>query len=113
MKASLDQLLRHLPGPVTADWPGGEPFTEAMRHGTMSVEVFAPRGRDAQTPHEQDELYFVVSGTADFEVDGKKGPVKVGDVLFVAARVPHHFEAMSADFVTWVVFWGPEGGEKA
>ena len=35
-----------------------------------------------------------------------------GDALFVAADDPHHFEAMSDDFVTWVVFWGPKGGER-
>lgn len=40
------------------------------------------------------------------------GPVRTGDALFVAAHVPHHFEGMSEDFVTWVVFWGPKGGEK-
>jgi uncharacterized RmlC-like cupin family protein len=39
-------------------------------------------------------------------------PVQTGDALFVAAHVPHHFERMSEDFVTWVVFWGPTGGEK-
>ena len=79
----------------------------------MSVEVFAPRGKDTQAPHEQDELYFVISGQADFEVAGKMGPVKTGDALFVGAHVRHHFERMSEDFVTWVVFWGPNGGEKA
>jgi hypothetical protein len=30
---------------------------------------------------------------------------------FVAAGVPHRFESFSDDFATWVVFWGPRGGE--
>lgn len=113
MKASLKELLARLPGPKTAAWPDGEPFTEALRHGSMSVEVFAPRGRDTQTPHSQDELYFVVSGTALFEHAGRRAAVTAGDVLFVPASDRHHFEEMSADFVTWVVFWGPQGGEQA
>lgn len=113
MKASLKELLARLPGPKTAAWPDGEPFTEALRHGSMSVEVFAPRGRDTQTPHSQDELYFVVSGTALFEHAGWRAAVAAGDVLFVPASDRHHFEEMSADFVTWVVFWGPQGGEQA
>ena len=25
---------------------------------------------------------------------------------------PHRFEAFSEDFATWVVFWGPPGGEQ-
>ncbi|MDE1174568.1 MAG: cupin domain-containing protein [Parvibaculaceae bacterium] len=113
MKASLADLLSQLPGPVTAEWPGGEPFAGAMSHGSMSVEVFAPRGEDRQGPHEQDELYFIVTGRADFEHEGRRRAVIPGDVLFVPAGDPHRFHAMSDDFATWVVFWGPEGGEKA
>jgi len=66
MKASLGDLLARLPGPRTEKWPDGEPFVTAFGHGTMSVEVFAPRGIDNQQPHRQDELYFVMSGQADF-----------------------------------------------
>ena len=36
-----------------------------------------------------------------------------GDVIFVEAGVPHRFEGYGEDFATWVVFWGPEGGEAA
>jgi quercetin dioxygenase-like cupin family protein len=35
-----------------------------------------------------------------------------GDALFVAAGRPHRFENFSDDFVVWVVFYGPEGGES-
>ena len=113
MKASLADLLEKLPGARTKDWPTGEPFTEALRHGTMSVEVFAPRGSDNQQPHEQDELYFVAAGHADFIHEGRRMSVRAGDVLFVPARDRHRFEEISDDFVTWVVFWGPKGGERA
>jgi mannose-6-phosphate isomerase-like protein (cupin superfamily) len=47
-----------------------------------------------------------VNGDARFRF----GP---GDVLFVPAGVEHRFEDFSDDFVTWVVFYGPEGGEAA
>ena len=70
MRCNLQEMLGRLPGPQTAEWPGGEPFVEGIRHGSLLVEVFAPRGEDTQTPHEQDELYIVVSGTASFEVRG-------------------------------------------
>ena len=112
MKASLGDLLAQLPGARTKKWPEGEPFTSAFGHGTMSVEVFAPRGDDNQQPHDQDELYFVMSGHAEFVREGRRSPVAPGDVLFVPARERHHFEAMSEKFVTWVVFWGPGGGER-
>jgi mannose-6-phosphate isomerase-like protein (cupin superfamily) len=111
VRVSLKDLLARVPGPATADWPDGEPFADAMAHGSMSVEVFAPRGTDYQQPHDQDELYFVVSGTALFHHESEVIPVASGDCLFVAAGDRHHFKMMSEDFVTWVVFWGPKGGE--
>jgi hypothetical protein len=30
----------------------------------------------------------------------------------VAAGVQHRFEEFSDDFATWVIFYGPEGGEQ-
>ena len=111
MRVSLDDGLKRLPLPATEQWPGGHPAAELMAHGTMALEIFAPRGEDHQTPHAQDELYIVAAGTADFTSDGETGPVKAGDALFVRAGVLHRFSRMSSDFVTWVVFWGPDGGE--
>lgn len=87
------------------------PFVEALRHGTMSVELFAPRGADTQMPHDQDELYFVNRGSAQFDRDGNLREVVAGDVLFVPAGMKHRFVEFSEDFETWVVFWGPKGGE--
>lgn len=103
--------------PETHSWcqdgilAGGEPFADALRHGTMSVEVFAPRGKDTQAPHDQDERYFVVSGKAQFICGGNEVMAKNGDVLFVPAYAKHRFLDMTEDFVPRVVFWGPRGGE--
>ncbi len=36
-----------------------------------------------------------------------------GDVLFVPAKVAHRFEDFSNGFATWVMFYGPSGGETA
>jgi mannose-6-phosphate isomerase-like protein (cupin superfamily) len=112
MKARLSELLGRLPGPVTPQWPGGERFTRALAHGSMSVELYAPEGHDPQTPHRQDELYFVQAGSGTFDLDGRKWAFEAGDCFFVPAGVPHRFEDFTADFATWVVFWGPDGGER-
>lgn len=112
MKASWDDFHRKIPGPPTASWPEGAPFVEVLRHGTMSVEIFAPRGKDCQTPHDQDELYIVKTGSAEFLLADRRYAVSAGDVLFVPAKALHRFEQMSDDFLTWVVFWGPAGGER-
>ena len=90
----------------------GALFTQLMQHGTMTVEYYAPQGADLQTPHRQDELYVIASGTGTFFRDGVRVPFAQGDVLFVPAGMEHRFEQFSADFATWVIFYGPDGGEQ-
>jgi mannose-6-phosphate isomerase-like protein (cupin superfamily) len=111
-KITAAEALPRLPGPKTADWPDGEFFVTLMAHGTMSVEYYAPRGSDPQTPHEQDELYFIHTGRGEFRIGTERFDFSPGDCFFVPARMDHCFESFSPDFATWVVFWGPPGGEK-
>ena len=114
MKTSLDQILACIPGAPTAKWPQGDRYATALAHGSMSVGLYMPVGRDPQTPHSQDEIYIVRSGSAEFSESGeRRRACNTGDVLFVAAGVEHRFENLSADFSAWVVFWGPKGGEQA
>jgi mannose-6-phosphate isomerase-like protein (cupin superfamily) len=82
-----------------------------FRHGTLLVKYYAPRGRDTQTPHAQDELYVVARGSAVFFDGTARRRCERGDLLFAAAGVAHRFEDLSEDFGVWVMFYGPEGGE--
>ncbi|HKW15329.1 MAG TPA: cupin domain-containing protein [Candidatus Krumholzibacteria bacterium] len=90
--------------------PGGLPFVELLRRGSLSVELFAPRGVDTQKPHTQDELYIVAQGHGEFVNGPRRHPFGPGDVMFVPAGVVHRFEKFSDDFLVWVVFCGPQGG---
>ncbi|MBM3567254.1 MAG: cupin domain-containing protein [Alphaproteobacteria bacterium] len=84
-----------------------------MRHGTMVLRYYAPKGGvDLQTPHEQDEVYIVASGTGWFVNGVNRVPFAPGDVLFAPAGAVHRFEEFTSDFATWVVFYGPKGGEQ-
>ncbi len=76
--------------------------------GTPDIEVryYAPKGADNQTPHDQDELYFVISGSGTFERGAEKVAFAAGDVLFAAAHEPHRFSNFSDNFATWVLFYG-------
>lgn len=91
--------------------PGQLRFATLFQRGSLSVEIYAPQGRDEQQPHRQDELYVIISGTGTFLNDGDRRPFGPGDVLFVPAGVEHRFEEFSEDFQTWVIFYGPDGGE--
>jgi len=113
LKASSSELLKCLPRPASKRWPEGEHFIEAFAHGSLVVELYAPPGRDSQSPHDRDEVYFVISGSGEFVLAGERSPFAGGDALFVPAGVEHRFENYSPDFATWVVFYGPRGGEGA
>jgi mannose-6-phosphate isomerase-like protein (cupin superfamily) len=83
-----------------------------MDQGTMRLLLYRPLHEDPQTPHRRDEIYIVEGGTAEFRRDQETVPVAAGDVFFVPAGMNHRFETFSPDFSTWVVFWGPDGGEN-
>jgi mannose-6-phosphate isomerase-like protein (cupin superfamily) len=85
-------------------------YVELWKRGDVSLEFYAPRGLDPQTPHDRDEVYVIVSGSGIFVRDKERAPFEPGDFLFVAAYVPHRFEDFTEDFTTWVVFFGPPGG---
>ena len=95
----------------TLPLPPGNLAAPILAHGSMIVEHYAPRGIDTQRPHTRDELYVVIAGTGSFVNGDDRHPFAPGDVIFVPAGVVHRFEDFSADFATWVIFYGPEGGE--
>ena len=107
MRLTVAEMLARLPGPQ------GERFALGFRHGTLEIELYAPRGHDPQQPHRRDEVYVVVSGSGTFFHAGERMPFGPGDLLFVPAGAEHRFEDFTADFAAWVMFYGPDGGEDA
>ena len=104
-RLTVSDALRRLPGPA------GERYVELFQHGTLSVELYAPRGTDPQTPHTRDEVYVIVTGSGEFVNGGTRERFGPGDLLFVPAHVEHRFERFTDDLAMWVIFYGPEGGE--
>jgi mannose-6-phosphate isomerase-like protein (cupin superfamily) len=102
---TVAEAIAQLPGPK------GERFVELFRHGSLSVELYAPRGVDPQGPHTRDEVYAVVRGNGWFRNGDDRHRFGPGDVLFVPAGVVHRFEEFTDDMMVWVFFYGPEGGE--
>ena len=95
----------------TAPLQPGRASALLLEHGSLEVRYYSPRGVDPQSPHTRDELYVIASGRGWFVRGQERVPFEPGDALFVAAGVEHRFEDFSSDFGTWVVFYGPEGGE--
>jgi mannose-6-phosphate isomerase-like protein (cupin superfamily) len=90
----------------------GKRYMEFVRVLAMSVGVYTlPAGaKDAQSPHGEDEIYYVVRGRARFrltDADGtREHDVAAGDVLYVAARVRHEFFEIAED-IELLVFFAP------
>ncbi|HUP62875.1 MAG TPA: cupin domain-containing protein [Thermoanaerobaculia bacterium] len=106
VRLSPNDFLHRLPA------PDGKRFVLAFEHGTLAVELYAPRGSDPQTPHTRDEAYVVVSGSGTFVHGERREAFAAGDFLFAAAGVVHRFEDFADDLAVWVIFYGPEGGER-
>jgi hypothetical protein len=89
----------------------GVPSAFCFEHGTLQVKMYRPTGQDLQNPHTRDEIYVIARGSGIFLNGADRHSFQTGDVLFVPAGVVHRFEEFTADFCTWVMFYGPEGGE--
>ena len=102
---SVVQALRRL------DDKDGVRFATVFEHGSLQVEIYAPRGHDPQTPHTRDEIYVVAQGTGTFFDGEARRAFQAGDLLFAPAGSVHRFEDFTDDLAVWVMFYGPEGGE--
>jgi mannose-6-phosphate isomerase-like protein (cupin superfamily) len=92
--------------------PDGRRSVAVFEHGTLQVKIYAPSGRDPQTPHPRDEVYVVARGHGWFVNEGRRHRFAPHDVLFARATAAHRFEDFSDDFLVWVFFYGPDGGER-
>ncbi len=88
--------------------PAGRLSSVAFDGDGIEIRYYAPKGTDPQTPHDRDEFYFVVSGSGTFERGSERVPFGPGDMLFAAAGETHRFSGFTADFATWVLFYGPK-----
>jgi mannose-6-phosphate isomerase-like protein (cupin superfamily) len=91
--------------------PAGERAVAVMRRGSLDVALSQPEAPKQQTPHAQDEIYFIVRGQGALVHDGKRESFQSGDLLFVAAGIEHQIEDSTKDLMLWRVFYGPRGGE--
>jgi mannose-6-phosphate isomerase-like protein (cupin superfamily) len=90
-------------------------YTEFRRSAALSVGVYvlAAGATDRQSPHGEDEIYYVVRGHGRFRQGPDDRAVGPGDVLFVPARAEHRFHTIAEELVLLVVFAPPEGSQGA
>src|SRR5262245_13572840 len=88
-----------------------ESWREVFRVPDLSLGVYRlGRGEDdPQTPHGEDEIYYVMSGRGVLRVDGREHPLGPGSVAYVPARAVHRFHDIAEDLTLLVVFAPAEG----
>lgn len=86
----------------------GESWHEFFRVPALSLGLYVlpAGGEDPQSPHGQDEIYYVVSGRGTLRVEGQDTPAAPGSILYVAAEAEHRFHAIEED-LTLLVFFAP------
>ena len=92
----------------------GRRYHEFMRVPDLSAGLYVLEAGDAdpQSPHTEDELYYVVSGRARITVGADDRAIEPGSLVFVGAAVPHRFHDITERLVLLVVF-GPAEGDRA
>ena len=73
---------------------------------SLGLYVLPTVGTDPQSPHTEDEVYYVVSGLAKIKVAGDDRAVQAGSIVYVAKNVEHCFHSIEQD-LTVIVFFAP------
>ncbi len=73
---------------------------------SVGVYVLPAGGTDPQSPHTEDEVYYVVTGKAKIKVGGEDRAVQAGSVVYVAKNVEHRFHSIEEE-LTVLVFFAP------
>ena len=81
-------------------------YLEFIRKPAISVGLYmlAAGAVDGQSPHTEDEIYYVISGRGIMRVEHEDREVGAGSVVFVGANVEHRFHSITEDLTVLVVF---------
>ena len=89
------------------------PYYEFLRAPSLSCGIYtlAAGAKDLQSPHDEDEVYYVIAGKGRLRVDVDEHTVQPGSVFYVAATSEHSFFEIEED-MTLLVFFASGGASK-
>ena len=87
----------------------GGSYLQFINAGTLSLGLYvlAAGSADTQSPHAEDEIYYVVAGRGVVDVAGERRQVQPGSIIFVAKEVDHRFVDIEEN-LSILVFFAPE-----
>ena len=78
---------------------------ESLAAGILYLE---PGQEDTQEPHENDEIYYVITGDGFLNINNKDYEVSKDKVFFVGKNIPHHFHGNKKILKVLYFFGGPD-----
>jgi mannose-6-phosphate isomerase-like protein (cupin superfamily) len=86
----------------------GRLYLEFLRVPALSagLYVLAAGAEDPQSPHQEDEVYAVLSGRATIRVGEEDRRIETGSVVYVPARAEHRFHSIEEE-LELLVFFAP------
>ena len=102
----MKALFAYVPSVDQQRKQSGKLYQEFLRVPAMSagLYVLAAGASDPQSPHHEDEMYYVVRGRARFRAGAEEREISAGSLLFVAARVEHRFYDIAEELAVLVFF---------
>ena len=79
---------------------------------SMGLYVLPAGGTDPQSPHTEDEIYYVASGKAQILVAEENRAVQAGSIVYVAKNVAHRFHSIEEELTVLVFFAPAEYSQK-
>ena len=81
-------------------------YREFLKVPALSCGVYhlAAGSKDMQSPHDEDEVYYVLSGKARMRFDEEERSVGPGSLLYVGATTEHSFFEIEEDMTLLVMF---------
>jgi mannose-6-phosphate isomerase-like protein (cupin superfamily) len=81
-------------------------YLEFLKVPTMSCGLYslAAGSKDMQAPHDEDEVYFVLTGKARMRLGETEREVKPGTLLYIRAATEHSFFEIEEDMTLLVLF---------
>lgn len=86
----------------------GQRYSEFLRVPELSMGLYRLKAgeTDPHSPHKQDEVYYVLEGRAEIELERETRAVAPGSIVYVAAWAGHKFFEIEED-LTVLVFFAP------
>ncbi len=81
-------------------------YLEFLRVSDLSMGLYSLKAgqTDPQSPHNEDEVYYVIAGMGRIEVGAEIQDVRPGSIIYVPAKVAHKFLDISEELQVLVFF---------